>query len=463
MQTALTTVQHIPAWHWSMMLVADAILAVVIIARASWFLTRNFRLAGIFVVTTYVIILVPLPAAVRRYKDVVPYPTVLSIATGLALMAVLLYVLCAAPLRRTATRSGRNEAAVAWAIIVAAIVLLPIWIRTIGSVPFLQLFGGTDVLNAAAAREEALDALSNGALKVAVGSLRNLYLMFAAGFIVSRAATARLADWRVLAKWRLIAGGVLLIAAVYALLTTERAILGELVIVSVVAWLISRRRSLSIRHIVGSAVVAITFPILYGVLVTSGGLSVALTGLRRRIFFLPDDVMVHYFIAFPRFHPFLDGAGVPKVGRLTGSGTFDLSGYIYSSYYKFNDSLTGIANGSFLGVGWANWGFVGVLVFCALTAIALVFAERLLSRLSWSSSAALRGVAVAQTALLTSSDINRSLLGFLPGFLDIVVVLLVAQKIDRRFSAPDRPPSPTDDGGPLPRRIQRHRPAASPV
>ena len=430
--SALSGLQQIPAWHWAVLLCSDALLTIVVINRGEWFLTRNFRLPGIFVLTTSVIILVPLPAAVRRYGAAVPHETVLSIAIGMAAFAAVAHILTMRPLSKQSTVAGPSESFIAWSIVGASIVVFPIWVRAIGSVPLLELFGTTDPLQAANARDRALDSLNNGALRAAVGSLRNLYLMFAAGYLVSRAATARRRDWRKLTRWRLAACGVLALAAVYALLTTERAILGELVIVSVVAFLVSRRRQLSARTLAISAMIGLSFPLLYATALGFGG-GAALNGLKRRIFFLPDDVMLHYFIQFPKFHPFLNGASIPKWGRLTGSPTFDLSTLIYNQFYKVDASQTGIANGSFLGVGWANWGLVGVVLWCGVAAVAVVFGERIVRSFPLNSSAALRGVAVVQTAVLTSSDLSRSLLGFLPGFLDIPLMLWFARWIDYRM------------------------------
>lgn len=431
--TSLTSVQAIPAWHWATLLISDACLAAVVIRRSEWFLTRNFRLPGIFVVTTCVLILVPLPATVRRYGFIVPHQTVLAIAAGLAAFAIVTYLLTARAPTPLHVQSGPSDSMLAWAIVVLSVILLPIWIRSIGSVPFFELFGSTNALTAAGERDRALNSLSNGALRAAVGGLRNLYLMFATGYLVSRAATTTRDDWRALTRWRTIALGALGIASLYALVTTERAILGELVIVSVVAWLASRRKRLSVRHVAVSSVIGISFPVMYAILVGAGGFATSLNGLKRRIFYLPDDVMLHYFIEFPRFHAFLHGSSIPKWGRITGTPTFDLSSLIYDKFYKVDASLTGIANGSFLGVGWANWGTVGVIAWCVVAAVAVVFAERILRSFPTTSSAALRGVAVVQTALLTSSDLSRSLIGFLPGFLDIVAILWIVRKIDQRL------------------------------
>jgi hypothetical protein len=430
----LGSVHTIPAWHWGLLLCGDACLALVVLRRGEWFLTRNFRLPGIFVVTTSIIILAPLPVAVRRYGAAVPYQTVLSIAGGLAMFSLVVYISTAKPPVARRSVMGRSDSLVPWAIVGISVVLLPVWLRTIGSVPLVELFGRTDVLTAAIERDRALDSLSNGALRAAVGGIRNLYLMFASGYLVSCAFTRGWFDWRSVSRRRLAAAGVVGLAAVYALLTTERAILGELVIVAVVAALVTRRRQLTVRHIAVTTVVGGSFPIMYAILVKAGGFAVAVKGLTRRIFYLPDDVMLHYFVAFPRAHPFLHGSSVPKWGRLTGAPTFDISGFIYDKYYKVDPSLKGIANGSFFGVGWANWGLLGVFAWCAVVALAIVATERILQVFSTPSAAALRGVAVVQTALLTSADVTRSLLGFLPGFVDIPLVIWAVASIDRRFS-----------------------------
>jgi hypothetical protein len=204
-----------------------------------------------------------------------------------------------------------------------------------------------------------------------------------------------------------------------------------------------------------SAAIGISFPVMYAILVGAGGFATSLNGLKRRIFYLPDDVMLHYFIEFPRFHAFLHGSSIPKWGRLTGTPTFDLSSLIYDKFYKVDASLTGIANGSFLGVGWANWGTAGVIGWCVVAAIAVVLVERILRSFPTTSSAALRGVAVVQTALLTSSDLSRSLIGFLPGFLDIVAILWIARKVDQRLGKAGRTNCSQTRSGPTTRPASR--------
>ena len=134
--------------------------------------------------------------------------------------------------------------------------------------------------------------------------------------------------------------------------------------------------------------------------------------------------MAKYFAAFPADHPFLLGASIPKSSFLTGGETFDLSRYIYIRFYQRDIGVIGNANGSFIGVGWANFGAIGVVLWCVFLAIALVLLDRIIDGLPFRSSAAMRGLAVISTILLTSADIFRTVIGFVPGVLDIVLFLL---------------------------------------
>jgi len=224
------------------------------------------------------------------------------------------------------------------------------------------------------------------------------------------------------------------VACLYALVTTERLVVGQILLAALVSGVVAGRRTLSVKHVIGGAVALVSFPVVFGLYAGVGGLSGTLTGLRRRILFVPGDVMVRYFIEFPRRTPFLRGASVPKVSRLTGGETFNLSEFIYREYYQRNTPLVGNANASFLGVGWANAGMVGVIVWSLAVGAALVLVERLLRRLPRRSAAAARGVAVFHTVMLTFTDITRTLLGYAPGFLDLIVILWFLHIVDQRLA-----------------------------
>jgi len=430
---ALRTVQWIPAWHWSLLALIEVGLVVLALSRPRWFTTRDFRLPGVFLATIAVIILSPLPAIVRHYRELPPHSMVLAIAAGLAMLGVTLAVGVNIAERNRPVAQVRSEPAFPLAILAVAFVIFPVWIRSLGTIPILELLRGTSGIDAALARDAALSKLPNAALRLAVGSLRNLYLMFAVGWMVAAAVSTPRRRRVERHQWVFLAALTLGIAGLYALITTERLVVGQVLLAAIVASVVSSRRQLSLRQIVVGLVALGAFPVLFGLRAGVGGLGDTLAGLRRRILFVPGDVMMRYFVEFPRHTPFLRGASIPKVSRFTGGETFDLSVFIYEEYFQRDVRLVGNANGSFFGVAWANYGMVGVVVWCAVVGAALVWVERLLRRLPHRSAAAVRGVAVFQTAMLTSADVSRTLLGFAPGFLDLVAVVFVLALIDGRL------------------------------
>lgn len=427
--------QWVPSWHWALLALVEVGLVVLVMANHQSFTTRDFRLPGVFVSVISVIILAPLPRIVRLYRELPPHSMVLAITLGLAALGATLAIGLNTPERpRRVPRPLRSEPMFPLAVLAFAILLFPIWIRSLETIPIIALFQGSSGIDAALARDAALSKLSNEGLRLMVGSLRNLYLMFAVGWMVAAAVSTpreRLAERR---QWTLLAAVTLAVAATYALVTTERLVLGQVVSAAIVASIVASGRPLKLRQVLIGFAALSTFPVLFGLRAGVGGLAETLSGLRRRIFFVPSDVMVHYFIEFPHRTPFLRGGSVPKVSRFTGGETFDLSVFIYRQYFQRDPRLVGNSNGSFFGVAWANFGMTGVIVWCVVVAIALVWVERLLRHLPRRAAAAARGVAIFQTALLTSADISRTLLAFAPGFLDVIAVVYVLRIIEGRLA-----------------------------
>jgi hypothetical protein len=448
---ALSGVAWIPAWHWAMLALAETGLLAVALARPRWFTLRDFRLPGVFVVTTGAFILIPLPWIVRRYDSQVPSTMVLAIALGLMALGAVVAIGSSIPPRPARPAPRVSEPLLPALIAITGIVLFPLWLRSLGSIPILDLLRGTSAIDAALARDAALAKLASAPLRIAVATLRNLYLTFAVAWTVAAAVSSPRRDRRARRLWWAAAGLTLAVSALYAVVTTERSVLGQVVVAAIVAGVIARGRGLHLKEVVIGVAAVSAFPILFGLRAGVGGLGATLTGLGRRAFVVPGDVMIRYFVEFPRFTPHLEGASIPKLARLTGGSTFDLSEHIYVRYFQFDRRLVGNANASFLGVGWANGGMVGVIVWCVAVGAALVWIERLLRDLGPRAGAAIRAIAVIQTALLTSADITRTLVGFAPGFLDLIVMVYVLRWIDRRRAvrSPSRQPAPSG------RRISR--------
>lgn len=415
-------------WHWigpldwTALALAEVLLLFVALARPDAFRLRTFRLPAVLVVSSEIIILAPLPGIVRQYEAQVPRSAVLSIAAGVAVTALLLAIPDRARRPTNAPVTNKGSRKLVLAIGAAGVVIFPIWLRSLASVPLLALLTGhSSGIDLAVQRDQALMGLGALPLRLAVGMLRNLYLMFAVAWLVGDWVLTPRREWRRRAARRIAAALVAGVSVLYALVTTERAILGQVVLVCVVAALVALRRPLAPRLIAVVTPLVLGFPLLFGLLV-SGSAGGAVESVRRRSLFLPGDVMIHYFTAFPTHHGFLHGRSVPKISRLAGLDTFDLSKFVYDTYYRVDANLEGIANGSYLGVGWANFGPFGVILWAALAAGAIVLIERALRRLPIRTAAALRAVAVIQVGVLTSVDVFRSVLGFAPGFLDLVAL-----------------------------------------
>lgn len=429
--TGLGQQHHVAAWQWAVLAAAEMMLLLVMFERPDWFYVRSFRLPGAAVSALSVMVLLPLPAAVRLYRLFVPQQMVVSIALGIAVFAVVFWV-APFPASDGLQREFGLERRVPVAILAIALLLLPLWLRSLSSVPIFELLSGrAKGVDIALERQGALSGLGATPLRLAVGALRNLYLMFAVGWLVADLAVTPLSSWRERSRKRIYASLALGVASVFALVTTERAILGQVGIVAIVAVLVARRKTLSARLFLGMGGIGVAFPLLFGFLMTGDGFA-AYETVRRRVLYLPTDVLINYFISFPRRHDFLHGASLPKVQRLFGGETFNLSGYIYEVAYSFDDRFTGNANGSFIGVGWANFGLLGVVLWFGATALALVFVERRLAVAPRRAAAALRGVAAVQAVLLTSADVTRTLLNFAPGFLDLVLFVAIAGWWSRR-------------------------------
>ena len=425
----------IPAWHWALFAASLTWLLVVAVCRPGLFQVRNFRLAGLATAALALLVFAPLPGVVHGYEELVPRSIVLTIGAGIAVYATVFLLGPAngyAP--RRPLRGSSGELMVAVAIAFGGAALLPIWLSQLDNLPILQLITGQSTgVDIALDRQAALQGLESTPLRLLVGVLRNTYLMFAAGWFVASWVLADPYDHVTRRRFAALSALTFAVAAIYALATTERAIIGQLLIVALISWTMASGRVLRLRGVLGLGLAGLLFPLIFGVF-NAASFSASVESTWRRVFFVPADVMTQYFVLFPERQDHLTGASIPKLPRLVGLETFDLSGYVYETAYQFDDRFVGSANASFIGVGWANFGVAGVLIWCAVTALALLWLESLLSAFPRRSAAALRGVASVQAVLLTSADVGRTVLNYAPGFLDLAIVIWLVSVIHRRRS-----------------------------
>lgn len=421
---------------WIALAASEMLMLGVALHVPEVFYVRTLRLVGVATAATALVVLAPLSDVIPIYNFVVPESMLLALAAGVTAMALTFLVTA-----RWATRRpievhdvwNRNEWMLPAAIVVATLVILPVWFAEAGTPPLFSLLGGASSDQLAVQRQQAFSRLGSAPLRLSLGVLRNLLMMFAAGWFVATAATTPREAWYRRSVAEVTAIAVAGLGLFFALLTTERAVAGEILAVCGISFLVARRRELSAGVVGALAATAALYPMAVGVVSGAGNLSEVIVGMHRRIMYLPTEVMTRYFIEFPRYADHLGGASIPKLSYLTGGETFDLSGYMYLRYYGRSSAIEGNANGSFFGVGWANFGLAGVVVWSLLAAVALVVLDRIIDRLPLRSGAALRGLGVIIAVLTTSSDIFRNVLGFAPGYLDLILIVwLMAWVSDRR-------------------------------
>ncbi|MFV0308388.1 MAG: hypothetical protein ACK5OX_11655 [Desertimonas sp.] len=424
-----------PWWSWLVMMLADVTIAGGALMRPDRFQLRRFALPAVLAISTNLIVLAPLPWVGDKYQLVLPVETVPAVAAGVIVMWLTLTLTPTS----LAGRAGPGPAArrrrrplVVVGIIVAAVAVFPLWLRTLDGIPLLRLVGGGGSVTED--RQRALRELDSGALRLAVGTLRNVYLGFAAAWCTADWIRCRRDDPRRARRSLFVLTIVVAIAASFSLVTTERSLLGQLVLACAVAGVVATARGrLTGRMTAGLVAAGLAFPLFVGLLVTSGSplerLGAATAGLRRRILYLPSDVMLHYFTAFPATGEHIGLSGTPKLSRLATGEPFNLPGYIYDVYYRRELTVAGNANGSFIGVGWANFGSWGVVLWCAMAGIGVVLLEGFVRRRGPRAAAALRGVFVVQLGLLTQADLFRSVLSIAPGVLDLVIVVWLGERV----------------------------------
>lgn len=438
---------------WTVLAVAEVALLMVCLRFPTVFMIRTFRLTGVGVAANTMLILAPLPWVLHTYDSLVPESMVYAIAAAVAAMAFAFTILGPWASRNSAShlpqpqrgaqpvapcpRAGkvpalaslRQERILPMLIVGLTVAIIPLWVAVSGTPPLFRLLGGASSTELVMDRQAAFSQLGSAPLRLVLGVLRNLLIMFAAGWFVADALRTPRRAWRQRGTAELMAMGVVGLGVFFALLTTERAIVGELLIVCGIAAMVALGVTLSVRIVFVMVVAAGSFPLAVGVLSGAGNLREVILGLMQRIFYLPTEVMVRYFIEFPRFKDYLGTTAIPKMSYLTGQPTFDLSGHIYLRYYQSIPGVVGNANGSFLGVGWAAFGFIGVVLWALAAAVAFVVLDVAIDRVPPRSSAALRGLGVIMAVLSTSSDIFRSVLGFGPGIIDLLLAIWIISRV----------------------------------
>lgn len=97
----------------------------------------------------------------------------------------------------------------------------------------------------------------------------------------------------------------------------------------------------------------------------------------RRIYQVQADVSIAYFSIFPQRIDFLYGYGIRAISLLLGDSAFQLANVVYLEMFQFDREYneSGWANTGYLGEAWADFGWLGVLLYSTIIAVAIKITE----------------------------------------------------------------------------------------
>ncbi|NQV19053.1 MAG: oligosaccharide repeat unit polymerase [Armatimonadetes bacterium] len=147
------------------------------------------------------------------------------------------------------------------------------------------------------------------------------------------------------------------------LITLEKSPSAAIFLV-IVSLFFLRLKNLTIKFILTSVVMIFSFPILIMYFLHFGKeniFKVLYISLLNRIFIVPSETLFQYFKIFPQTHDFLLGRATHFFSWLHDQGLFPISNYVARTWWE-SPKTTGLANTTFIGNFWADFGWLGVLL-----------------------------------------------------------------------------------------------------
>lgn len=138
----------------------------------------------------------------------------------------------------------------------------------------------------------------------------------------------------------------------------------------------------TLRTAVLGFVAVFSFPVLVVVQSLSGlgiSLGTILAALFNRLFYLPAEILYHYFVIVPDVLPYLHGQTIGRFQWVLGAAEFDISNYVFR--YMFPERIdTGTAPAAFIGYLHADFGVVGILAGSVVVGVVLQAIQLVLTR-----------------------------------------------------------------------------------
>jgi hypothetical protein len=107
---------------------------------------------------------------------------------------------------------------------------------------------------------------------------------------------------------------------------------------------------------------AVLFQSLSGLGISAGAIGLAIL---RRVFYVPAEVLYHYFVVVPDIVPYLNGRTIGRVQWILGESDINIANFVFRFMFPHRVA-TGLSNTSFLGYLHADFGVSGILLGGAL-------------------------------------------------------------------------------------------------
>lgn len=266
-----------------------------------------------------------------------------------------------------------------------------------------------------------------GKLLLPWGPLRYLYA-WSQGLIFPLLTMIALGAYLVSERRRLFWGTsfaiALILAIFYASLTTAKAPVAFVFLLLLIFYYLFKSGEVSKKKLFGFVVLMLAFPLFVTMMKYGRGLEDlwrVWSGIFRRLFYVPSDVLYYYFEVFPAEVDFLYGRSISFVS-LWGQEHFNIANYVYLHIFPTSAIASGHSNACFVGNLYADFGMAGVLVGSFLTGT-LVQAIQifLLRRGKTVLSLAVYAFLIFAFYLLTATSVTSTLLTG-----GVIVVFIIA-------------------------------------
>ena len=171
--------------------------------------------------------------------------------------------------------------------------------------------------------------------------------------------------------------GAVALAVFYAAASLIRGPAAVIFIVLAMTWLVWRGGRFNVYTAILAFVAILGIPVAILLLFSPDRSVVSvLEGIGRRLYYVPAENGFYYVDAFSRYHPLLYGRSIEKVALfvriiLPDFASFDSGNYIFRFAFPESAVTSGSANAPFYGDAFANFGFVGVIVFGFLAGVTM--------------------------------------------------------------------------------------------